>query len=312
MIAVLAVVGPTASGKTALAIELAERLDTEIISADSMQVYKGMEIGTAAPTAEERARVKHHFVGFLDPGEFFSAGEYQKAARAVVTRLNADGKIAVAVGGSGLYIRALLDGLFEGPAKDDRVRERLHREAEEHGVGNLYERLGTIDPAYAWSINENDRRRVVRALEVYELTGQPLSKFYEAQRARPSALVANQIALDWPRHELYERINRRADHIFTRGFVAEVKGLVNAGYQKQLDRLRSLGYRETAAYLRGECTLEEAKERMKQNTRRFAKRQLTWFRADKRVHWLPVIADETPAACAARILIWIGTVEKVR
>ena len=291
---VIAVVGPTASGKTALAIELAERLGTEIISADSMQVYRGMEIGTGAPGPQELARVKHHFVAFLEPFEGFSAGEFERLAREHVARLNAQGKPGVVVGGSGLYVTALIDGLFPGPGKDEAVRARLHRQAEEQGVGPLYARLVEVDPDYADVIQCNDLRRIVRALEVYELTRQPLSKLHRDHRDGANSLSAVQVAPDWPRDRLYDRINCRVDRMLEAGLLDEVQALLDRGYADHIDRVRSLGYREMAAYLRGDVPLDEATELMKRNTRRYAKRQLTWFRADPRIHWLPPQSRTAP------------------
>lgn len=283
---ILAIVGPTASGKSALAVEVAERLATEIVSADSMQFYRGMEIGTAAPTQDELARVPHHFVGFLNPDEEFSAAAYEVAARKLVAGLNARGKTAVVVGGSGLYVSALIDGLFPGPGKDEALRARLHEQAEDAGADELYARLEKVDPVYADTINPNDLRRIVRALEVYELTGRPLSELHREHRETVRPLKAVQIGLDWPRDELYARIDARVDLMLEQGLVDEVKRLIDEGYAAEIDRLRSLGYREIAAYLRGETTLDEALDLMKRNTRRYAKRQLTWFRADSRVQWL--------------------------
>ncbi len=299
---VLAVVGPTASGKTSLAIALAERLDTEIVSADSMQIYRGMEIGTAVPSQEERRRVKHHLIGFLDPGEHFSAGQYQRAARAIVADLNARGKTAVAVGGSGLYVRALVDGLFEGPAKDPATRDRLTEQARDHGVDALYARLKETDGAYAAAIHPGDLRRIVRALEVYEITGKPLSLLHQQHQAQLKSLDTLQVALDYPRAVLYHRIDRRAEDMIERGFLDELRVLLDKGCGPELERIRSLGYREFMAYLRGEATFEEAFENMKRNTRHFAKRQLAWFRADKRIHWLPADGDTPPASHADAVL----------
>ena len=287
MTAALVVVGPTASGKTALAIELAERLDTEIISADSMQVYRGMAIGTAAPTAEEQARVRHHFVGFLDPDEQYTAGRFGKEARAVVQTLNARGRIAVVAGGSGLYVRALVDGLFSGPAGDPSLRQRLKAEADAIGTAALYDRLQGVDPAYAAIVHSGDLRRIVRGLEVYMLTGQPLSALHAAHRQETPPLDVSQVALDIPREALYARINSRVDRMLEAGFVEEVRELMDTGRADRLLELRTLGYREFAAYLRGEQGYDEAREAMKRNTRRFAKRQLSWFRNDPRIRWRP-------------------------
>ncbi len=293
MTSVLAVVGPTASGKTALALALAERLETEIVSADSMQIYRGMEIGTAAPTAEEQARVRHHFVGFLEPGEHFSAGEFGRQARELVARLNAEGKPAVVAGGSGLYVRALIDGLFPGPARDPQLRRRLQAEAETHGVEALYGRLQAVDPEYAGIVLPGDLRRIVRGLEVYELTGTPLSRLHREHRALAEPLPAVQVALDLPRPTLYARIDARVDRMLASGLIEEVEALLAKGYEAHLRQIRSLGYREMIAYIKGEQSYAEAVELMKRNTRRFAKRQLSWFRSDPRIRWLPA-ADGPP------------------
>jgi len=299
---VIAVVGPTASGKTTLALELAIRLDSEIVSADSMQVYRGMEIGTAAPTHEEQSIARHHFVSILDPGADFSAGMFQRMAREVVENLNARGKVAVVAGGAGLYVRALIEGLFPGPEKDNAIRARLHREAEECGVPPLYARLQACDPEYAFVINANDLRRIVRALEVFELTGQPLSMLHAEHKEAAMPLDAVQVAFDWPRDELYARIDARVERMLQQGFIGEVQALLSAGYEKHLHRLRSLGYREFADYLAGRKAYDEAVEAMKQNTRRFAKRQLTWFRSDPDIYWMKAEPGRSISAYADEAL----------
>lgn len=305
MTALVALVGPTASGKTAVAIELAERLGTEIVSADSMQFYRGMSIGTGAPTAAEQMRVRHHFTGFLEAREEFSAGAFETLARECVAALNARGKITVVVGGSGLYVRALIDGLFAGPAKDPALRGALALEAETFGVPALYERLCAADPEYAARIQRNDLRRIVRALEVRALTGKPLGELHREHRAHRAPLDAIQIALDWPREELYARIDRRVDRMIAQGLLEEVQTLIDQGYGNELERLRSLGYREMANHLLGKSSIDEAAAAMKQNTRRYAKRQLTWFRHDPRIVWLPA-ADRTPQELAAQCQEIIG------
>lgn len=302
MISILAVVGPTASGKTSLAIELALRLDTEIVSADSMQVYKGMEIGTSAPTQADQSRVKHHFVSFLEPDQPFSAGEFERQARPMVEFINARNKTALVVGGSGLYVSALLDGLFEGPPASEPVRRHLHNQAEAYGVAPLFERLQNTDPDYAQLIQPNDLRRIVRALEVQELTGTSLSEHHRKhQQSRPT-LPAIQVALDYPREVLYDRIAKRVDRMLDSGFIDEVKALLDAGHGPAIDRLRSLGYREFASYLRGEKSLQEARDAMIMLTRRYAKRQLTWFRADPRIHWIPATENDPPESFVERVL----------
>ncbi len=287
MTGVVAVAGPTATGKTALAIALAERLDTEIISADSQQFYRGMEIGTAAPTPEERARAPHHFVCFLDPSEQMAAGDYQRAARAVVARLNAAGKPAVVVGGSGLYIHALIDGLFEGPPRDPEIRARLEAQADCHGNAHLFARLQAVDPTYAATLTSaNDRVRVVRALEVHELTGTPLSELHREHRRKTRAIPNVQVALDMPRDGLYARINRRVDAQIAAGWIEETRALLDAGHGEHLQRLKSHGYRELAHHLETGAPLDETCAQIKRNVRHYAKRQFSWFRADKRIHWL--------------------------
>jgi len=290
----IAVVGPTGSGKTRLAIELAKRLNTEIISADSMQFYRGMEIGTAAPTPEEQAGAKHHFVSFLNPDEEMAAGHYQRLAREKAAALLKEGRIPVLVGGSGLYISAFIDGLFDGPAREQSVRDRLRAEAAEQGNANMMERLRAVDPDYADQLtSENDLVRVVRALEVYELTGRPFSDWHREHQATLEPWNVTQIALLWDREALYERINRRVELMVEQGWREETQRLMDNGYEKDIYRLKALGYQEMAAHLHGTTTLEETLEATQQHHRRYAKRQMTWFRADKRIHWLPAAEAKT-------------------
>ncbi len=295
----IAVVGPTGSGKTGLAIRLAKALNTEIISADSMQFYRGMEIGTAAPTPEEQAAVPHHFVGFLRPDETMAAGHYERLARAKATELLARGRIPVVVGGSGLYISAFIDGLFDGPARAQSVRDRLRAQAVAEGNAALMARLRAVDPQYADQLtSENDLVRIIRALEVFEITGRPFSEWHREHQAALTPWQVDQVALLWDRDLLYERINRRVDAMIAAGWREETARLIEAGYEKDLYRLKALGYQEMAACLRGDCTLTEAAEMTKQHHRRYAKRQMTWFRGDKRIQWLS--ATDEPA-----IATWI-------
>lgn len=302
MIQVVAVVGPTGSGKTALGIELARSLDTEIISADSMQFYRGMEIGTGAPSAEELAAVKHHFVGHLTPDQAMSAGEFQVQAREVVKRLNEQGKPAVVVGGSGLYIQALIDGLFDGPGRDEAVRERLESEMEESGVEAMYARLEAVDPDYAKVISKTDPIRIVRALEIYEISGEPASVLYAAHQAEQDSLESRQFLIDYPREVLYDRINRRVDAMLEAGLLDEIRTLVDAGYEQDIRRLKSLGYREMLSYVLGEREYDEAVDLMKMYTRRYAKRQLTWFRGDERVDFMACEEGVTTTILSERAL----------
>ncbi|MBX3176187.1 MAG: tRNA (adenosine(37)-N6)-dimethylallyltransferase MiaA [Candidatus Hydrogenedentes bacterium] len=285
----IVIAGPTGSGKSSLALSVAEALGAEIISADSMQFYRGLEIGTAAPTPEERRRVPHHFVSFLNPDEEMSAAAYQCAARERAARIRAAGRTAIAAGGSGMYIAALVDGLFDGPGRDPAIRARLTGEAEEQGNAHLLERLRAVDPDYAATLtSENDVVRIVRALEVYELAGRPYSALHREHRRAAESLRAVQFALDYPdRAVLYQRINERVLRMVERGWVEEVEALVAAGYAPQIGRLKALGFREILACLRGEQSLDTAVAATQQHHRRYAKRQLTWFRADPRIHWLP-------------------------
>lgn len=303
----VAVVGPTASGKTAFGIQLAQALESEVISADSMQFYRGMEIGTGAPTPEEQAQVPHHLVGVLSPSEEMTAAEFGDTARELVSSLNARGKTAVVVGGSGLYLQSLIDGLFPGPSKHPAIRARLEAEAADSGIASLYARLEEVDPLYANVVYDNDLRRIVRALEVHELSGRPLSELHREYRDQAESLDAVQIGLDYPREALYDRINRRVDVMLDSGLVQEVKTLIDDGYGDDIHRLKSLGYREIAAHLRGECSLDDAAQRMKMFTRRYAKRQLTWFKGDTRVQWLPVNTAESSAFHLERALELLQT-----
>ena len=306
---VLAVVGPTASGKTRLSLLLAERLNGEIVSADAMQVYRGMEIGTAAPTPEELARAPHHLVSFLSPDILMAAGRFQKEARECLRGIQERGRTALVVGGSGLYVRALLDGLFEGPGRDEALRARLREEAAALGNAALMARLREVDPDYAATLSsENDVVRVVRALEVHALTGVPYSRLHAAHRERPQPVPALRIGVAPPRDALYDRINRRVDEMTAAGWVDEVRALIADGHEGHLERIKALGYREIAAHLRGEQSLADAVEAVKQHHRRYARRQLSWFRADKRVVWLD--PTEAPAAVDTVTALWARFLEE--
>ncbi len=282
----IAVVGPTGSGKTELGIALAQALGSEVVSADSMQFYRGMEIGTGAPSRDDLAKVRHHFIGCLEPNEAINAGRYGEAARGIVAELNRKEKIGVIVGGSGLYVESLVDGLFSGPGHEPSVRKRLQEEGLRHGDSHLYERLLAIDPTYARRIGRNDLRRIVRALEVFEISGRPISDLHLEQQAALEPLDVVQVMIEWPRADLYGRIDARVEAMLEAGFLAEVEALIEQGHGNDIQRLRAVGYRELSAHLRGEKSLDEAVAMTKQQTRRYAKRQLTWFHADKRINRL--------------------------
>ncbi len=297
----VAIVGPTASGKTAVACELAERLGAEIISADSMAVYRGMDIGTAKPTSSERARAVFHLIDVADPDEPFTVVDFQERAVAVIDELLGRGRLPLIVGGTGLYIRAVLDGLnIPGPEPDPEVRERLRREAEELGSEAMHSRLAEVDPETAARLHPNNTRRVIRALEVYEQSGRPMSEILRATKAPPRYPDALEFGLTMDRETLYRRVEERVDLMIAQGLVDEVAGLLEKDYTTEAPAMQGLGYKEIAAYLQGKCDLAGAVDLLKQSTRRFAKRQYTWFRADARIHWINI--DALSATEAASII----------
>jgi tRNA dimethylallyltransferase len=284
---VLAIVGPTASGKTTLSILLAEKLHGEIISADSRQIYKFLNIGTAKPPPEDLNRVHHHFIDILDPDQEYNAAEYGQRARIEIEELLKQGIQPIIVGGSGLYVRAIIDGFFQGPGKDSEIREQLEKEAQRFGAELLFDKLKRIDPVSAAKMDASKVRRVIRALEVYYTTGKPISDLHSAQESRAPFEVM-QYALEWERKTLYDRINHRIDEMMEKGLIEEVRELNTRGYLSGMNALNTVGYKETFDFIEGNLTKEEMVRCIKQNSRRFAKRQLTWFRADKRIRWIPV------------------------
>jgi tRNA dimethylallyltransferase len=305
-IPVIIVVGPTAVGKSSLALEMAQMLGTEIISADSMQIYRGMSIGVAAPPTEDLAKVRHHFVGIIEPDKSFSAADFAGQALEVAHGLEARGKIPVVVGGSGLYLRAFVDGLFPGPPADKRIRRRFRELAEESGSSRLHKRLREVDPESAERIHPNDLRRIVRALEVYELTGVPISELQRKYRDMKPDLAATFIGLERDRRDLYDRIDERVERMFDLGFLDEVQGLLERGYGDDIIRIRPLGYPEVKAHLKGEFDLDHAKYLIKRNSRRYAKSQLTWFRSDTRIRWFRFNTEEETADYAQQICRAVG------
>jgi tRNA dimethylallyltransferase len=292
--------GPTASGKTAVGVALARRLDAEVIALDSMTLYRGMDIGTAKPTAEERGDVPHHLIDVLDPWDSASVADYREWALRAVLDLQSRGKRILFVGGTALYLKTLLRGLFEGPGADPTVRLRLEREAEEIGDAAMHERLKGLDPAIAARLHINDRRRIVRALEVIALTGQPLSRL-QVEHAHPAPPEVPVLALDRPRAELHDRINRRVDLMFDSGLVEEVRRLQAAERPMSSVAAQGVGYREVIEMLAGKTDLGETIERVKARSRQFAKRQSTWFRGLVEVRPWPVAQGDTAEAIAERL-----------
>jgi tRNA dimethylallyltransferase len=283
--------GPTAAGKTAAALELARYCELEVVSADSRQVYRLMDIGTAKPTREERGLVPHHLLDVVWPDEIFDAARYAILAAEAIDGVLARGRLPVLVGGTGLYIRALTEGLVATPGADPVVRQRLEAQADAEGGAFLHRRLAEVDPAAAALLHPNDRVRVVRALEVFELTGRRLSDWQQDHgfRERPYRLL--KIALAPPRTELYRRIDARAAAMLAGGLIEETAALLAAGYSPHLKALQTIGYREAVRLLAGECTRDQALADLQQATRRYAKRQLTWFRADSEMIWVDSAAN---------------------
>ena len=285
---IIVVLGPTASGKTALAVELAKLYNGEVISADSMQIYKGMDILTAKPTEEEKQGIKHHLMDFLEPETDFSVADYVKLANMAVDDISRRGKIPILTGGTGLYINSLIDNIkFDDTTGDKEYRERLFAIANEKGNHYLWERLLEVDKETALSVHENNISRVIRALEVYEKTGERLSEHKKSSRLEESRFEPAMIGLTFSdRQMLYDRINKRVDTMIANGLVKEAEEIY---YSRNLNTAhQAIGYKELIPYFEGQASLEDCIEKIKMETRRYAKRQLTWFRRDKRINWIEV------------------------
>ena len=283
---IVLVCGPTATGKSHCAIEIATALGGEVVGADSMQIYRHMDIGTAKATDEERNLVPHHLIDVVEPDGDFSAAEYGRLAGEAVDGILSRGRLPVIAGGTGLYMGSLVDGIFEGPGRDDAIREELTRYAEAEGREALHRKLSRVDPESGEAIHYNNISRVIRAIEVFRLTGTPLSELHRHHRAAaPKRYSPFKVGLELPREDLYKRIDDRVDEMFASGLVGEVEGLLQMGYSGSLKAMKGLGYREGVAYLKGETTIEEARRLIKRNTRHYAKRQLTWFKRDGDIRW---------------------------
>ena len=298
--------GATAVGKTVVGLALAERLNAEIISLDSMTIYRGMDIGTAKPTPEEQSRVPHHLIDVVDPDEEFSVERYLEAARKSIAQIVAQGREVLFVGGTPLYLKALLRGLAPGPPPDWELREKIQAEVEEVGSQALYDRLEQIDPLTASQIHPNDTRRLIRALEVFRTTGEPISHH---QLHFDEGLAADEcrvFVMRRPREEQHERINSRVDAMMDRGFVDEVRRLIAEGSALGRTASQAVGYREVQQLLEGECDRDTAIANIKTRTRRFAKRQGTWFRSLSECRFLDVTGACNPDELAAEIVAAVG------
>jgi tRNA dimethylallyltransferase len=293
------VLGPTGSGKTALSLTLAERFGGEIVSCDSVAVYRGMELGTAKPTREERARVPHHLIDVAAPDQPFTAGAYMKAARAALHEISARGRLPIVTGGTGLYLRALTEGLFAGPARQESLRARLASKAQRRGSAWLHRILGRLDPASAQRIHANDTPKLIRAIEVCLAARKPMSEVMARDPLTGFRLL--RVGLNPPRTALYKKLNARCAAMFAAGLIEETRGLLTRyGRVKALD---SLGYRQAMGVLDGSLSLEAAIAAAQQGHRNYAKRQLTWFRREPDVHWLARFGDDRETARVAADLI---------
>ena len=282
--ALLVIVGPTGVGKTEVAANLVQKVKGEIISADSRQVYKQMDIGTAKPSADLLMAAPHHLIDIVFPDEIFNVADFKSRAEAIIEKLQTQNKLPVLVGGSGLYIRAVVDGLFVGPGTDWTLRRRLKEREETQGEGTLYRELEEIDPLTSSRLHPHDQRRIIRALEVYYLSGRTISSH---QRQSPGPLAKRVIiGLKKERQSLYRSIELRVDEMIKKGLIEEVKSLLAKGYREDLPSMQGLGYRQIVEYLKGRCSKEEAVRLIKRDTRRFTKRQFNWFRRDDRIIWL--------------------------
>lgn len=293
--------GPTASGKTALSLALAEKLQGEIVSCDSVAVYCEMEIGTAKPSWEERRRVPHHLIDIFAPNEYCTAGDYARLARQAIAEITARGHLPIVTGGTGLYLRALIDGLFAGPQRSDSLRARLERSRQRHGAGWLHRVLQRLDPASAANIHSNDTPKLIRAIEVSFAARQPMSEAWKRGRDPLTGYRIVRIGLDPERKALYDRINQRAARMFDDGLIEETQSLLSRYEAKPQGPLDSLGYKQARAFLAGEMTREEAVASAQQGHRNYAKRQLTWFRREPDVQWLTGFGEDQLEAAMERV-----------
>jgi tRNA dimethylallyltransferase len=283
--------GPTGVGKSELALEWAEELGGEIISADSMQVYRHMDIGTSKPTLDDQRRVPHHLIDLVTPDQPFHAAFYRTLGRKTIDQLHQDEKPIWVVGGTGLYIKTLTQGLFSSPRVDPRLRESLKQESNERGTSALYERLKGVDPKTASRLHPHDLFRIIRALEVFDSTGVPISFYREQHHFGERPYITLKVGLGTDREKLYRRIDERVDRMLEKGFLQEVGGLIAMGYGRELKPMQSLGYKQMVQFLSKEMEWEEAVRQMKRDTRRYAKRQLVWFKADPEVQWWDELTD---------------------
>lgn len=294
--------GPTAVGKSRIATHVATHFDTDVLAADSRQVYRGMDIGTDKPTAEERQGVPHRLIDLVNPGETFNAGWYRRVALVEIERLYSAGRLPFVVGGTGLYIRTLVRGLCPAPQADPHVRAGLKTLKDERGRDGLYAELMRVDPETAARLHPNDESKVMRAIEVYRLSGRPLATVQAEHGFHETPFSTLLIGLERKKETLYQRIEERIDWQLTHGMVEETRSLLSQGYGRELGSMKGLGYRQVAAYLANEYDYDEMVRQFKRDTRRFAKRQMTWFRSEKGVVWLSIEDNESYERTAERVI----------
>lgn len=302
---IVVLLGPTAVGKSRVAIQVARRLETEVLTADSRQVYRRMDIGTDKPTAEAQQGVRHGLINVVDPHEAFNAGRYRRMALEEIDRLYAEDRLPFVVGGTGLYVRALVHGLCPAPEADPLVRAELKKLRDVSGRDGLYAELLRADPEAAARLHPNDESKVMRALEVYRLSGRPISTIQNEHRFQERPFSALLIGLQRTTDVLYRRIEERIDWQLTHGMVEETRSLLDQGYSRELPSMKGLGYRQVGAFLANEYDYAEMVRRFKRDTRRFAKRQMTWFRKESGVVWLSIEEQETPEETAERVIVHI-------
>ena len=298
---VIVIVGPTCSGKTRLGIQLANKLNGEIISADSRQIYKYLNIGTAKPEEQILKKVKHYFIDQLEPDEDFNVSKFEKEALKIIQEIFGESKQPIVVGGTGLYIKALIDGIFDTVDTDEEYRHDLLELKDKFGNDFLYDKLKQADPESAGKMQPSNWKRIIRALEVYHLTGERIG-IHQEKYERKIDFNFVQYGLNWERKTLYNNIESRVDKMINAGLVDEVKEIIDKGFNKNLNSLNTVGYKEIISFIKGEITLERAAELVKRNTRRYAKRQMTWFRKDRRIKWIDVKGANELNNISAQIL----------
>jgi len=299
---VVVMVGPTAVGKSRVAVEVAKAFETEVLTADSRQVYRGMDVGTDKPVPEERLSIPHRLIDLVNPDEPYNAGLYRRHALQEIERLYQDRRLPLVVGGTGLYVRTLLKGLCAAPQSDPTLRAALREEAKEQGHDRLYSRLVTIDPVAAARLHPRDESKVLRALEVYQLSGRTISEFQRDHQFADRPFSTLIIGLNRDRDELYRRIEERIDRQLSQGLIEETKQLLARGYSRDSAAMKGLGYRQVAEYLGGEYDAAEMIRRFKRDTRHFSKRQMTWFRKEPGIQWLTIQSSESARRTAELVI----------